>query len=578
LLFAVSSPTLRDVVTLTVSDHSDGWSAGPARDVSAEDRLAELAAAAGPLRRVLAAVAERVVATRAHERLCYARLSDYARERPGLSGRQLHELARVHRALAALPRLERALVANELPWSKARLVARVARGDDEEAWIVWARALSTRELEREVRSHAGGAVSDLEHGEASSKRIAVRCTLAVRVKWHLACELAERVAGQRLCAGEVLEQIVAEAWSSILAAADLSDRCSDRAGQPATARPDDTGAAMAAAPRSPARGLAPAIAWLAEGLEEADAGELDRRLCKAVRLEQTLDAAMAPLLCRVGSAEYAWRHAWAPLPHYAREHLGMSASKARALLRLERIADFCPALRDAYRSGRLSWVKAQCLMPLLLLDVPGEWRPSWVAWAERVTVRRLERDVERALLLRAGCDPAWHRCKFDPERAQDPIPPEEQQMCAHDVDLEATEELEIRAPRDVAVLFGALRARLSFEAMLDHALATWQVRDPAARRPDPVIERDGYRCLVPGCTSRRNLHDHHIVFRSAGGSDAPDNRVALCAFHHLRGVHLGRMRISGRAPDELTFELPLARYRSGDVALSPAEVAMRSAA
>ena len=46
----------------------------------------------------------------------------------------------------------------------------------------------------------------------------------------------------------------------------------------------------------------------------------------------------------------------------------------------------CPELRDAYRSGRLSWVKAQCLLPLLLLDLDGEWRPAWVAWAERVSV------------------------------------------------------------------------------------------------------------------------------------------------------------------------------------------------
>ncbi len=36
----------------------------------AEDRLAQLSASVGPLRRVLAAVAERLLATRAYERLC----------------------------------------------------------------------------------------------------------------------------------------------------------------------------------------------------------------------------------------------------------------------------------------------------------------------------------------------------------------------------------------------------------------------------------------------------------------------------------------------------------------------------
>lgn len=270
----------------------------------------------------------------------------------------------------------------------------------------------------------------------------------------------------------------------------------------------------------------------------------------------------------------------------------MSASKARALLRIERVSDVCPELRAAFRTGRLSWAKAQCLVPLLRLDLEGEWRARWVTWAEQVTVRRLEADVRRALLLRAGHHLAWQRCKFHPERAQDPIPEAEQQMCAPEIDAEATERLVWRVPRDVAWLFGAMRdafrIRLqsqsregravsdgeAFAALLDHALATWTLRDPAAAHPDPVIGRDGYRCAVPGCSSRRNLQDHHIVFRSAGGSNEPGNRITLCAFHHHRCLHTGRMRVRGRAPEHLVFELgvrsdgpALARYRSGDVAL-----------
>ena len=324
------------------------------------------------------------------------------------------------------------------------------------------------------------------------------------------------------------------------------------------------------------------MAALAAGLDRADAFELDRRLRRAVRLEQTLDAAIAPLLRVVTCAGHEWGGDYQTLSTYAREQLGMSVGKARALLRLERAGDVCPELRDAYRSGRLSWVKAQCLLPLLLLELPGEWRPAWVAWAARVTVRRLELDVERALLLRAGHPFAWQRCKFHPERAQDPIPPSERQLCAPDVDCEATQQLEWRVPREVAWLFHAvretLRARLSsdgeaFDALLDCALLAWTLRDPRAGRPGPVMERDGYRCAVPGCTSRRSLHDHHVAFRSVGGSDALGNRVTLCAFHHLRCLHAGLLRVSGRAPDALVFELglrsgaaPLACYRSGDIA------------
>jgi hypothetical protein len=564
---------------------------------SPEDQLARLTAAAGPLRRAMAAIAERVVTTRAWERLCFARPGDWARERAGLSARQLQELARVHRALVELPALERALVSNAVPWSKLRLVARVATAQDVDDWIERTRAVSTQRLEREVRNRGAASAGPTDpeaDDERPTHRVSLRCTPSVREKWGLTRELAERVAGQRLREGEALELVAAEVFSAISidpAFAAFVDE-PPAAARRRTEEDGDAGEASDA-PRAPADEPPRALAALAAGLAEADAFELDRRLRLAVRLEQTLDAAIAPLLRQVTSPEYEWCGDYCTLARCAQDRLGISASKARALLRLERAGDVCPELRDAWRAGRLSWVKAQCLLPLLLLDIDGEWRPAWVAWAERVTVRRLAADVERALLLRAGHHQAWQRCKLDPERAQDPIPPGERQLCAPDVDLDATEELRWRLPCDVAGVFFAVRGTLAarlraargptpgrigdgevFDAMLDCALVAWTLRDPSARRPDPVIERDGWRCAVPGCTSRRNLHGHHLTFRSAGGSDARENRVTLCAFHHLRCLHAGLLRVRGRAPDALVFELglrpgatPLVRYRSGDVAM-----------
>jgi hypothetical protein len=78
---------------------------------------------------------------------------------------------------------------------------------------------------------------------------------------------------------------------------------------------------------------------------------------------------------------------------------------------------------------------------------------------------------------------------------------------------------------------------------------------------------------VPVCSARSNLQSHHIRFRSAGGPDAPWNRTTPCAFHHQRGVHAGGgLRIRGRAPDALVYELgpePCERFRSGDVRVRP---------
>ena len=102
------------------------------------------------------------------------------------------------------------------------------------------------------------------------------------------------------------------------------------------------------------------------------------------------------------------------------------------------------------------------------------------------------------------------------------------------------------------------------EPLLDHALTTW-IQAGRRFKDYADFERDGYRCTVPGCTARRNLHSHHVRFRSAGGADEPWNRTTLCAYHHERGVHTGRMRIWGRAPDRLFYALGVGLFRSGDV-------------
>jgi hypothetical protein len=39
-----------------------------------------------------------------------------------------------------------------------------------------------------------------------------------------------------------------------------------------------------------------------------------------------------------------------------------------------------------------------------------------------------------------------------------------------------------------------------------------------------------------------------VLFRSHGGGDELDNQVGVCAFHHLRCIHGGYLRVVGRAP------------------------------
>jgi len=63
--------------------------------------------------------------------------------------------------------------------------------------------------------------------------------------------------------------------------------------------------------------------------------------------------------------------------------------------------------------------------------------------------------------------------------------------------------------------------------LLTEYLLTEKAHHKAAHN-NKVLERDGYRCQVPGCSNRRNIHAHHLKFRSHGGCDGHHNLLSLC--------------------------------------------------
>ncbi len=105
--------------------------------------------------------------------------------------------------------------------------------------------------------------------------------------------------------------------------------------------------------------------------------------------------------------------------------------------------------------------------------------------------------------------------------------------------------LEVPRPRDGDVLH---HVALDFLASY---LPDWLV---ALKTKDPIASRERFRCAAPGCTQRCGS-GHHIQFRSQGGPDEAWNLVFLCFEHHILGVHAGVVRVHGRAPDHLVFEL-----------------------
>jgi hypothetical protein len=100
-----------------------------------------------------------------------------------------------------------------------------------------------------------------------------------------------------------------------------------------------------------------------------------------------------------------------------------------------------------------------------------------------------------------------------------------------------------------------------------YVIGIWGQADPE-RRVDPVFVREDYRCQVPGCDARGNLHDHHAEWRSRGGTNDLWNRVAICAWHHGL-LHEGKITLVGRADGILYWTLGISqpRYYMGNVLL-----------
>jgi hypothetical protein len=311
---------------------------------------------------------------------------------------------------------------------------------------------------------------------------------------------------------------------------------------------------------------------------------------------------------------------------YVRTRLGISARKAWDLLKVERRARPIAPLLESYESGRLSWVRTLTLLPVVYRETAA----AWVARATAVTVRRLVdevnwvlegRDVlgpdasldppppDAPLAAAVAVTPAGSDCRetapgdrlqidvhSTATNAAAPAPPEGRKTSLGiRVDEVMDAEIAFLAPASVvALLRDTMDAYAvdgeprwtALDRMLRHVVTYWE---SLPRHRDPIFARDGWRCTVPACSARRNLHDHHVQFRSRGGGNARDNRTTVCAAHHLHGIHDGTVRASGTAPDAIIWELgvrsgaapPLLRYRgdtrlnTGDSGAARAPVASR---
>jgi len=49
-----------------------------------------------------------------------------------------------------------------------------------------------------------------------------------------------------------------------------------------------------------------------------------------------------------------------------------------------------------------------------------------------------------------------------------------------------------------------------------------------------IKRRDGYVCQICGCRNHKILEIHHIIPKSQGGNNDPDNLVTVCHKCHVK--------------------------------------------
>ena len=453
--------------------------------------------------------------------LGYSNAWDYAREVLGINASTARKMARLARALRDRPCLREAVRKGEVSPRKAEVILAAAHGDAEPFWVEQARTKTVRQLQAELGKPAGE-----EDEEDPWRQLCVPMLPRERARVDEAFALARQEIGPTAPKPRLLEGLCQEYLASH-PAPDPADE-----DEPYLLTREDLGplqewlekesklwANLAAAPPVEA----PAESF------EFDPRHLDRQLRQHVALRDRWEESFGHL-AMIQRAIRGWEAlGLASFPHYCEERLGMAPRTVMQRASLERRLHDVPLLRLALREKRISYEKAR----LLARHLEPEDIPEWIGRAAQMTCVGLRRALEGE---------------------------EERQMCARGA-------VRLWLPPSVALVVSAAFRAARREAgrwisprdcllrIADHFIEVWKPRlagrETLSRR---IRRRDKDQCQVPGC-SRPGAHTHHVEFRSQGGSDDPSNLVAVCAVHHLRALHEGLLRVTGKAPDDLRWVL-----------------------
>jgi hypothetical protein len=213
-----------------------------------------------------------------------------------------------------------------------------------------------------------------------------------------------------------------------------------------------------------------------------------------------------------------------------------------------------------------------------LQRVPGQTRTEVMALGFRV-VERLARGLP-ALEMHFGL-------RLSRQRAEDLVACMKRargalaELVPRMAELQAAQEARLPPSARLACIYAAQSRQIPTWVGLLYLLEDFAIThdDPRAtpwRPTNATFNRDDWRCMAPGCTSRAQLEEHHICYRSEQGGEEATNKLSLCRFHHQQGEHGIYARCRGKAPLGLVWRLGrrgLGTWFRNERKLKPEEVA-----
>jgi len=283
---------------------------------------------------------------------------------------------------------------------------------------------------------------------------------------------------------------------------------------------------------------------------------------------------------------------YASIYQYAIQELGFSKSRTRDFICLAGKLDKLPAVRDAMTVGEIGYTKARVIVGVATPETEDGWLK-----AAKGTRKELVLEVKKAKQA-AKVDPGQGVLmpasapvvapKELPVRFQMDLTPEQEARRAvlverlHKLGSVPTDRAELmlealaalvesmedskkgprgplasRPPVQIHVHEDAKTGRMTVqthagERELSRAEAERMRCDAAVchkggrntttippRTRREVLARDRHRCQSPGCDRTRFLEVHHIVPRSRGGDNKPENLITLCGSCHRLWHEIG---------------------------------------